>query len=68
MAPEERAAFQKQFELGEDGKKLTPAEADQKKLNYMMEEVEAESFRYLMSNTTPQTDSSRQQISSPEVY
>ena len=53
MAPEERAAFQKQFELGEDGKKLTPAEADQKKLNYMMEEVEAESFRYLMSNTNP---------------
>ena len=53
MAPEERAAFQKQFELGEDGKKLTPAEADQKKLNYMMEEIEAESFRYLMSNTNP---------------
>ena len=53
MAPEERAAFEKQFELGDDGKKLTPAEADQKKLNYMMEEVEAESFRYLMSNTNP---------------
>jgi len=53
MAPEERTAFERQFKYDESGKDLTPAEANQRKLNYMMEEVEAESFRYLMSNADP---------------
>ena len=53
MAPEERKAFERQFQYDESGKELTPAEANQRKLNYMMEEVEAESFRYLMSRTNP---------------
>ena len=53
MAPEELTAFERQFKYDESGKELTPAEAKQRKLNYMMEEVEAESFRYLMSNADP---------------
>ena len=33
--------------------KFTPEQAEQNKLNYLMEELEAESFRYLMSGSDP---------------
>jgi hypothetical protein len=53
MSPEMRKSFDRQFEYNAKGEKLTPEEANQKKLNKMMEEVEAESFRYLMSHANP---------------
>ena len=54
MSPEARKAYDRQFEYDAAGNKLDPEVGRQKKLNKMMEEIEAESFRYLMSHATPQ--------------
>ena len=54
MTPEQIKTWEQQFSQDPVTKeKFTPEQAEQNKLNYLMEELEAESFRYLMSGSDP---------------
>jgi hypothetical protein len=54
MTDEQKAKWEDSFKQDPVTKeKFTPEQAEQNKLNYLMEELEAESFRYLMSGSDP---------------
>lgn len=54
MTDEQKAKWEDSFKQDPVTKeKFTPERAEQNKLNYLMEELEAESFRYLMSGSDP---------------
>jgi predicted nucleic acid-binding Zn ribbon protein len=54
MTPEQIKTWEQQFSQDPVTKeKFTSEQAEQNKLNYLMEELEAESFRYLMSGSDP---------------
>ena len=54
MTDDQKAKWEDSFKQDPVTKeKFTPEQAEQNKLNYLMEELEAESFRYLMSGSDP---------------